>query len=197
MKMQMLWSGLCLSLTINSSALAVAADVPSVRDAPDVSDESYQVADGRRVLQESTTIAASPHQIWMALTTSDGFSSWAVAFAQIDLRIGGIMESSYRPGAKPGDPDNIKNEIIAFAPDRMLAMRNVQAPPQSPFDVPVFQSLETVILIDPLPGGRSRVTTIQPDYLSTEKYSAIYDFFRIGNAITLESLKRHFEKGSN
>ena len=56
-------------------------------------------------------------------------------------------------GAKPGDANNVRNEIIAYAPERMFAIRNRNAPSDAPFDVPTFQSLHTVVLFDDAGGG--------------------------------------------
>jgi uncharacterized protein YndB with AHSA1/START domain len=176
------------------AVLASAASAAPIPGAANVRDESYTDSAGRRLLQESVDVAASKSEVWAALTTDKGLTSWAVKFARIDLRVGGIMETSYRPDAKPGDQANIKNVITAFAPERMLATRNVQAPPGTPFDAATFQSIEDVILIDPLPGGRSRVTELEPDYLANEKYDRVYRFFRIGNGVSLQALHDRYAR---
>lgn len=176
-------------------ALAVAGigRAAPMQATPDVADESYVAPDGERVLQESVVVRAPPRAVWQALTTSEGFASWAVGFAHIDFRLGGVIETSYRRDAKLGDPGNIRNRIIAFAPERMLAIQNIQAPPKTDFDVPTFQSLQTVTLLDPLPDGGTRVTTIEPGYGAGPKFDGVYQAFRAGNGWTLQALKRHLE----
>lgn len=178
--------------TLALAAAGISRAAPP-QPTPDVVDQSYVASDGERVLQQSVVVRAPTHAVWEALTTSEGFASWAVAFAHIDLRLGGVIETSYRRDAKLGDPGNIRNRIIAFAPDRMLAIRNIQAPPKTDFDAPTFQSLQTVMLLDPLPDGATRVTAIEPGYGRGPKFDGVYEAFRTGNGWTLEALKHHLE----
>jgi hypothetical protein len=77
----------------------------------------------------------------------------------------------------------------------MFAIRNVQAPPKAPFDVPTFQSLHTVVLVDPVDERRTRVSFVQPGYRAGEPWDTVYKHFAWGNAWTLEQLKARFEKG--
>lgn len=140
-------------------------------------------------------VPAPSAEVWAAMTTSEGWRSWAAPVAQVDFRLGGIIETSYNPAAAPGTPGNIRNEIVAFVPQRMFAVRNVQAPPKTGFDVPAFQSLHTVILIEPLAPARTRVDVIQPGYRGGEPWETVYQHFARGNAWTLEQLKTRFEQG--
>jgi hypothetical protein len=124
------------SMLIAAGALLAVARGPprrrsrarSWRDFPGVSNTSYVDAAGQKALQLSMDIPAPPHAVFEAFATSEGFKSWAVAVARIDLRTGGEIESSYDPKAKIGDPNNIKNQIVTFIPDHLLVIRNIQAP---------------------------------------------------------------------
>lgn len=173
------------SVAVATSAIAASSVV----------DRSRIEADGTRTLDLSIEVPAAASDVWTAMTTSEGWRSWAAPVAQVDFRLGGIIETSYNPDATPGTPGNIRNEIIAYVPQRMYAIRNVQAPPKTAFDVPTFQSLHTVILIEPLDAARTRVSTIQPGYRSGEPWDTVYKHFAWGNAWTLEQLKTRFEKG--
>jgi uncharacterized protein YndB with AHSA1/START domain len=163
--------------------------------ASSVVDSSRIETDGTRTLHLGIEVPAAASDVWTAMTTSEGWRSWAAPVAQVDFRLGGIIETSYNPAATPGSPGNIKNEVIAYVPQRMYAIRNVQAPPKTAFDVPTFQSLHTVILIEPLDAARTRVSVIQPGYRSGEPWDTVYKHFAWGNAWTLEQLKTRFEKG--
>lgn len=173
------------SVAVATSAIAASSVV----------DRSRIEADGTRTLDLSIEVPAAASDVWTAMTTSEGWRSWAAPVAQVDFRLGGIIETSYNPDATPGTPGNIRNEIIAYVPQRMYAIRNVQAPPKTAFDVPTFQSLHTVILIEPLDAARTRVSTIQPGYRSGDPWDTVYKHFAWGNAWTLEQLKTRFEKG--
>jgi uncharacterized protein YndB with AHSA1/START domain len=151
--------------------------------------------DGRQALHQSIDIAAPLPAVWEALSTSAGWRSWAAPFAEVDFRLGGVIETSYQLGAQAGAPANIRNQIVAYVPQRMVAIRNVQAPPNTSFDVPTFQSLHTVVLLDAIDAGRTRVTTVQPGYRAGEPWDGVLRHFRWGNAWTLDKLKERFERG--
>jgi uncharacterized protein YndB with AHSA1/START domain len=48
-------------------------------------------------------VNASAQRIWDAFTTSEGIQSWMVANGDVDLRIGGLIRTSYRKGADHRD----------------------------------------------------------------------------------------------
>ena len=87
-----------------------------------ITDTSYVETNGDRVIRLSVDVSASADEIWSAFTTAEGWKSFAVAFAQVDMKVGGIIETSYNPKAQAGDSNNIKNEIVAYIPGRMLAI---------------------------------------------------------------------------
>jgi uncharacterized protein YndB with AHSA1/START domain len=170
------------------------AGVASAADAA-VVDSSRTEADGTRTLQQSIEVAAPAVDVWQALTTADGWRSWAAPMAHVDFRLGGIIETSYDAAATPGQPGNIRNQIVAFVPQRMMAIRNVQAPPKTAFDAATFQSLHTVLLVEPVTDRRSRVTFVQPGYRSGEPWDTVYRHFAWGNGWTLGQLKTRFDQG--
>ena len=178
-------------LAISACCESVAAASP-----PGIDDLSQAAGDGTRTLHQSVIVPAPIAQVWTAFTTTDGYRAWAAPVAQIDFRVGGIVEASYSADARIGEPGNIRNEIVAYAPERMFALRNRQAPPDVPFDVPTFQSLQTVVLFDDLGGTRTRVTIVQPGYREGEAYDRTYKFFEWGNGATLVALRDRFARGS-
>lgn len=157
--------------------------------------ESYRAADGSRVLQQSIELPAPLAEAWAAFTTTEGFRAWAAPVAQVDMRLGGFIEASYDPDAKIGAPGNIRNEIVAFVPQRMLAMRNRQAPPNTAFDAAAFQKLHTVVLFEPLGERRTRVTIAQPAYPAGEPWDTVYRQFEAGNGWSLTQLHKRFVDG--
>jgi len=175
--------------------LAALASASTAAAASAVIDASRAEPDGTRTMHLSIEVPAPVAEVWTALTTSDGWRGWAAPMAQVDFRLGGVIETSYNIAAAPGAQGNIRNEIIAFAPQRMFAIRNVQAPPRTAFDVPTFQSLHTVVLVDPVDERRTRVSFVQPGYRAGEPWDTVYKHFAWGNAWTLEQLKARFENG--
>jgi uncharacterized protein YndB with AHSA1/START domain len=175
--------------------VACATLLPATAAAQTVRDESHAGADGARVLQLSIDVPAEQDAVWRAFTTSEGFSSWAAPFAVVDFRLGGFIEASYAPNSTAGAPTNIRNEIVAYVPLRMLAIRNRQAPPGAPFDAATFQRLHTVILFEPAATGSTRVTVLMPGVGSGEAFDGVYRHFERGNAWTLQQLHKRFTAG--
>jgi uncharacterized protein YndB with AHSA1/START domain len=176
------------------AACAATAAEPSWRNFKGVTNTSYTDPSGERAIQLSIDVPASPHDAFTAFTTTDGFASWAVPIAKVELRIGGYIEASYDSNAKIGDPGNIKNGIVAFVPDRILVIRNIQAPPDFA-DPELFQRTITVIEFTAIDSRNTRVIITNAGYGAGERFDTLYRHFEWGNAYTLHALKTRFEKG--
>src|SRR5580698_9408871 len=81
-----------------------------------VKDTSFRDADGHRVQQLELIVSATLAKVWEAFTTDKGFSGWAVPVTHITLGNDGVMESAYKLDGRIGDPDNIRNQIVAYVP---------------------------------------------------------------------------------
>ena len=179
---------------------AVWASEPSVaaerswRDFKDVANTSFVEPSGDRAIQLAIDVAAPATAVFAAFATSEGFSSWAVPVAYVELKVGGIMESSYDAHAKLGDPGNIRNEILGYVPDRLLVIRNVQAPPGFA-DPELFRRTVTIIELAPLAADHTRVTITNAGYGAGERFDTLYQHFEWGDAYTLAALKKRFEQG--
>jgi hypothetical protein len=174
---------------------ALGAAAGATEDAAKALNESRTESDGTRTLQQSIELpGTSLEQAWGAFTTSEGFRTWAAPIAAVDFRLGGIIEASYDPARAIGSPGNIRNEIVAFVPLRMLAFRNRETPPNPPFDAPTFQSLHTVVWFEPA-GAATRITIAQPGYRAGEPWDTVYRHFERGNGWSLEQLRKRFVQG--
>ncbi len=183
------------ALALMGAALAgPAAAQGDWRDFAGVSNTAYVEPGGDRAIQLSIDVPAPPQAVYEALTTTEGFKSWGTPFALIDLRVGGMIESSFDPAAKAGDRNNIKNQILAYLPDRLLVMRNVQAP--TAFINPdLFQRTVTIIALTPLDGGATRVTLTNAGYGQGAGFDKLYKQFEWGDAYSLANLRDRFVKG--
>ncbi len=178
------------------AAFAFAASAHAATALPaGVTETSFVTPAGERVMELSIDVPASAADVWNAWATADGFRSWAVPFAAVDFRVGGFVESSYDPNAKPGDPNNIRNEVVAVVPGRMFVLRNTQAPEKVPFDAPTFRKTQTVVTLTALGEKSTRVTVANAGYASGAPWDGVYQFFRDGNAWTLAELRKRFENG--
>ncbi len=168
---------------------AHAADTIVIRDS------SFKEATGQRVLQQSVIVNGSAANAWTAFTTDEGFESWAVPVAHITLGNDGMMESSYKITNKIGDPENIKNRIVAYLPEKLIVLQNAHVPKGAPFDPVLIASLRTIITFEPVDPRHTRVTETQVGYGSGAGYDDMYGHFRDGNAYELRNLARSFIDG--
>ena len=171
-----------------------ASSEPSWRDFKHVSNTSFVEPSGDRALQLSAEVPASAHDVFQAFATSEGFRSWAVPVAKVDLKVGGFMESSYDAAAPLGAPGNIKNQIVAYVPDRLLVIRNVQAPPGF-VDQALFARTVTIIEFNALNEHGTRVTLTNAGYGPGAGFADVYRHFEWGDAYMLEELRKRFVDG--
>ncbi len=160
----------------------------------DVSHDSWRAVDGSTVLVHSLEVPASVDEAWAAFTTAEGLTSWAVPFAVVDFRVGGVWESSYAPDARPGDPGNIRSRYLSFVPRRMISLQAVDAPPDFPHPE-VLPDLFSVIELDSVAADRTRVTMYGVGYADTPAHDAVRAMFRDANAWSLRMLHRRFVEG--
>jgi uncharacterized protein YndB with AHSA1/START domain len=173
------------------------AAVPAVASAApaEVADTSFKDANGHRVQQLSTIVAAPVSEVWKAFSTDEGFKRWAVPVAHIALGNDGMMESSYSLSGKIGDPDNIKNRIVAYFPEKLLVMQNAHVPKGAPFDPVLIANLRTIITFEAVDATHTKVTEAQVGYGEGAGYDDMYRHFRDGNAYALQTLAKSFTDG--
>lgn len=187
-------SGLMLAGAAALVLLAGAAQAQSVKDFPEVTDSSFVQASGNKVLKIALTVPAGRKAVWDRFTTTEGYKAWAVPVAKIEPGLGGMIEGSYDFKAKIGDPDNIRNQIVVYSPERTLAIQNVQAPAALPGGK-AFGEIVTVIEFEDAGPNATRVTLSAIGYKPGEPYDTLYKHFSWGNAYSLVKLKESFVKG--
>lgn len=178
-------------LVLVAVAALLSGGPAAAQSASQLHDTSSVEANGHRIIQLSLEIPAPPSEVWTALTTSEGWRRLGVGFASVDLRTGGIIETGYAADAVAGAPGNIRNQITAYVPGRMLAIRNVQAPPGFPHAAE-FAETATVMELEPVGDGRTRLTLTATGFAPGPAFDTLYGFFLQGNGMTLEALRNSF-----
>jgi|HigsolmetaAR202D_1030399.scaffolds.fasta_scaffold00024_19 uncharacterized protein YndB with AHSA1/START domain len=135
-------------------------------------------------------INAPVEEVWRLFTTSEGFKATGVAHAEVDLRIGGYIRTHYDPKGSLGDPNTIENEILAYDPGRMLALRIKRAPADFPFKN-AMQGTWTVIYLEPA-GTMTRVRIVGLGYSDDSESQAMREFFAKGNRATLDLMAKPY-----
>ncbi len=142
-------------------------------------------------LVTAAIINAPVHEVWRLFTTGEGMQSWMVARADIDLKVGGLIRTRYADDGPLGDDKTIVNRILSFEPERMLSMQVHSPPADFPFRDDVG-AMWTVIYFQPLEPGMTNVRVVGLGFRDDEASGRMREFFKRGNAWTLEQLQKKF-----
>jgi len=175
-------------LPSSAAVIAVALLATATVAAPDIKDTSFRDADGQRVQQLQLTVDVAPSKVWLAFTTDAGLQSWVAPVVHVTTGNDGIMEASYLPTSKIGDPDNIRNRIIAYIPDHLLVFHNEHAPKNGPFKQDMITKIRTIVELQDLGDGRTRIIESGVGYGEGTDFDTMYEHFRSGNAEEFKAL---------
>jgi uncharacterized protein YndB with AHSA1/START domain len=173
-------------------ALLVANSAPALAASP-VSEQARVEADGSTTLSHEVVISAGRHDLWAAISTIEGWKTWAVPVGWVSAREPNVFETSYNPSARSGDPMNIKNEFVSVVPERALEIRTIKAPEGFPHLDALRRVTQKFELIPE--GLETRVRLTGTGYANDEPGKAVLAFFKSGNKATLEMLRERFESG--
>ncbi|MEO6078345.1 MAG: SRPBCC domain-containing protein [Steroidobacteraceae bacterium] len=138
-------------------------------------------------------VSAPVAEVWKVWSTSQGFRSLGVALADVDLRLGGVIRSRYSADGALGDAQTVENEILAFEPPRMIAIRIRKPPATFPFKE-AWKHTWTVVTLTPLEGDKTHVRVASVGYGSDAEAQAMRRFFERGNQDTIGALVARFAK---
>lgn len=139
-------------------------------------------------------IEAPVAEVWKVFSTSEGYKALGVALAEVDFRVGGTIRSRYRADGVLGDDETIENQIMAYEPLRMVAIR-IQKPPKTfPFQQ-AWKKGWTVMTLTDLGNGRTHLRAAGVDFGTDKESQALRRFFERGNQQTIETLQKFFGAG--
>ncbi len=139
------------------------------------------------------TVDAEVADVWEIWSTSEGYKVLGPALAEVDLKPGGLIRSRYAPDGTLGDADTIENLIMAYEPQRMLAMRIQKTPANFPFRE-AWKNTWTVITLTDAGAGRTHIRVASMGFGTDEESLAMRSFFERGNEQTLNLIGEHFAK---
>ena len=134
-------------------------------------------------------------EVWKVWTTSEGYRLLGVALADVDFRIGGLIRSRYSADGTLGDAETIFNRILAYEPQRMIAIRIDRPPASFPFKE-AWKHTWTVVTLTPLADGRTHIRGASMGFGSDPESLAMRRFFERGNDDTIRTLAEHFQKNA-
>jgi uncharacterized protein YndB with AHSA1/START domain len=135
-------------------------------------------------------INAPVSEVWRLFTTSEGYKATGVAHADVDFRIGGAIRTHYDANGQLGDPNTIVNEILAYEPERMLAIRIKQAPASFPFKNAMRDTWTVIHLA--AAGSMTQVRIVGLGYNDEPESQAMREFFAKGNRATLDHMAKPY-----
>jgi uncharacterized protein YndB with AHSA1/START domain len=136
-------------------------------------------------------INASPAEVWKIFTTAEGYKQTGAALAQVDLRVGGTIRAHYDPKGQLGDSKTIVNEILAYEPERMLALRIQQAPADFAYRDAIAGTW-TVIYLTPAGDNMTQVRIVGLGYTDQPQSQAMRKYFAEGNRWTLDHIAKPY-----
>lgn len=137
-------------------------------------------------------VAAPVAAVWSAWTTADGLQAWLAPLADIDLRLDGLLRVQYQPQGHLGDASTIENRILAFEPQRMLALRVAKAPEGFAWRQRVGE-MWTVLSFEPTAEGQTRLRITSLGLADDDEAQRMRAYFDKGNRYTLGLLQKRFQ----
>lgn len=132
-------------------------------------------------------------EVWKVFSTAEGFKKLGVAQCEFDLRIGGLIRTHYDPNGVLGDDGTIVNEVLAYEPERMIAIRIHQPPKGFPFAPETWKNTWSVITLTDLGAGRTHVRIAGMGYTDSPDSRKMREFFAGGNAWVMQFLQKQFD----
>ena len=138
-------------------------------------------------------VNAPVDDVWKAWTTREGMESWMVGKTDFELTVGAIWHTSYDKQSTLDDDRTIHQQVLAYDPGRMLAIRTVKPPKGFPFPNEIGKAW-TVVYLEPIGSAQTKVTARMLGFSANEESQKMRAFFERGNRATLDSLVKRFAK---
>ena len=152
------------------------------------------LAAGARAAEPHVTegfVNAPVAEVWRLFTTSAGYVQTGPAKAEVDLRLGGTIRSHDDPNGELGDPETLVKEILAYEPERMLALRVKQAPASLPHRE-ALEGVWTVLYFTASGDDMTHVRIVGLGYSETQVSQAARELLALGNRQTLDTIAKHY-----
>ncbi|UCG32867.1 MAG: SRPBCC domain-containing protein [Phycisphaerales bacterium] len=127
-----------------------------------------------RILRKEVTVTASPQEVWLAWTTTDGAKSFFAPEAHIELRVGGPYELYFNPSAPEGQRGSEGCRVLSFLPGEMLSFSW-----NAPLKFPEIRKERTCVVLrfEHLGDGRVRVKVYHHGWGEGAQWDQVYAYF--------------------
>jgi uncharacterized protein YndB with AHSA1/START domain len=134
-------------------------------------------AAGRRFVQAEVEVPGSPEEVWQAIATGPGLSSWFVP-AKVDGRVGGVVNLNFGPGM-----DSVST-ITAWDPPRRFAADSNDMGPDAP-------TVATEWIVETRSGGTCVVRVVHSWFASTDDWDNQFEGHEHGWPAFFRTLRMH------
>jgi uncharacterized protein YndB with AHSA1/START domain len=138
-----------------------------------------------------TFVNAPVSEVWRMFTTADGFRRTGAAHAAVDLKIGGEIRAHYDPHGQLGDAETIISEILAYEPERMLAIRVKHAPASFP-EPHAIRQIWTVLYFTASGAEMTHIRIVGLGYSAEPSSQAVRRHFAAVNRWTLDHIAKQY-----
>ena len=177
-------------------AIAIAvfvAPAVAVAQAP-VAVSARVEADGTHTLVHEVVVDAPAAEVWRAISTAEGWKTWAVPVAWTPEGQPDVIETSYDPAARPGDQSTIQQRILARVPGRIMVFRTVKAPARFP-NWDAYRGVSSLFELEPIGPSATKVRLTGVGYPDSAAGRQLVSFFEKGNSASLQWLRQRFVEG--
>lgn len=118
-------------------------------------------ATGRRYVQSEAIVPGTPEQVWEAIATGPGVSSWFVP-TQIEEKVGGTISASFGPGMES------TNAITAWNPPHSFSAEGGEIAPGAP-------PMATEWVVEARSGGTCLVRVVHRWFAETDEWDSQFE----------------------
>ena len=165
-------------------ALSIAAAAQATKQ--DGAVTTTRLFEPEKKLVWDVDIPAPIEQVWEAMTTEKGLTTWITPTAKVELRKGGDWLAMW-PGAAPGG-----GTIVDFVPGKSLSLRAM-----APEKFPTVRRERTLAVFEfsPIDDKNTHVRLTQTGWKQGKEWDDAYDYLAWGNAYMMNGLRERFVKG--
>lgn len=147
------------------------------------------------VLTQTMTIAVPIAKVWEAYTTAEGWENWAVAKAEIDFKLGGLIRTTYDKDTDIGDEGTITLRVINYVPHQMITLQADISANFPEFMKEDAEHMYNTILFEEVSPSKTKITSYGIGYKNNDKYKSLLEFFIKGNEMSYINLITYLETG--
>jgi uncharacterized protein YndB with AHSA1/START domain/uncharacterized protein YciI len=146
----------------------------------------------QRVVEHEVVVSAPRAEVWHALTTNEGVTTFFAPNASVELRLGGPYEIYFVPDSVEGHRGGEGCEVLSYVENEMLAV-TWNAPPR----FPEIRGKRTFVVFQLEDAGenKTRVKLTNGGYQEGEQWGEVYEYFNAAWPRVLANLKKRFETG--